>query len=592
MAALDWQGWLTIGVVMATLGLLLWERFTPDKVLMGAVAVLIASGILGPREALAGFWNPGVLTVAVLFVLVAALKSTGAIRWIGDWVLGRPRGEGKARARLIVITAPLSAFINNTPIVAMLTSAIEHWGRRSHIAPSKLLLPMNYATVLGGMCTLVGTSTNLIVAGLVLQQEGMPALTMFTPLGVGAVAALAGGSFLLLAGRWFLPDRRSAFDQASDTHEYVVEMMVEADGPVDGKTIGDARLRQLEGSFLVELVRAGELHVAVAPGQQLSGGDRLVFIGATDAVRELRRVPGLRPATDQCFKIDDAGGQRKLVEVVMSAYSPAVGRTLVESAFRSRYNAAVIAVARRGTRLHGKLGELVLQAGDTLLLETDGGFAQRHANTSDFLIVNEIDGAARVDRPRALTALAVIGLMVVANTVFDVEILVSALVAALLVLLAGCVHVLELRRSVDLRLIAVIACSFALGAALERSGVAAVAASHLLVWSGGDPFRTLVLVYVAAVIFTELITNNAAAVLIFPIAMASAAQLGSDPMPFVIATMIGASAGFITPIGYQTNMMVYGPGGYRFTDYVRLGLPLSLVVGTAVLYAIPHFWPF
>src|SRR5690606_19639018 len=411
MSALDWQGWLTIGIVLATLGLLLWERFTPDKVLLGAVAVLVASGVLGPREGLAGFWNPGVLTVAVLFILVAALKSTGAIRWIGDWVLGRPRGEGNARARLIVISAPLSAFINNTPIVAMLTSAIEHWGRRSRIAPSKLLLPMNYATVLGGMCTLVGTSTNLIVAGLVLQQEGMPALSMFTPLGVGAVAVLAGGTFLLLAGRWLLPDRRSAFDQASDTHEYVVEMMVEADGPVDGKTIGDARLRQLEGSFLVELVRAGELHVAVAPGQRLSGGDRLVFIGATDAVRELRRVPGLRPATDQCFKVDNAGGQRKLVEVVMSAYSPAVGRTLVESAFRSRYNAAVIAVARRGARLHGKLGEIVLQAGDTLLLETDGGFAQRHANTFDFLIVNEIDGAARVDRPKALISLAVIGLM-------------------------------------------------------------------------------------------------------------------------------------------------------------------------------------
>src|SRR5690606_38510433 len=252
------------------------------------------------------------------------------------------------------------------------------------------------------------------------------------------------------------------FDQASDTHEYVVEMMVEADGPVDGKTIGDARLRQLEGSFLVELVRAGELHIAVAPGLQLSGGDRLVFIGATDAVRELRRVPGLRPATDQCFKIDDAGGQRKLVEVVMSAYSPAVGRTLVESTFRSRYNAAVIAVARRGTRLHGKLGELVLQAGDTLLLETDGGFARRHANTSDFLIVNEIDGAARIDRPRALTALAVIGLMVVANTVFDVDILVSALVAAPLVLLTGRAHAFDLRRAVELPLIPVIGGAFAL----------------------------------------------------------------------------------------------------------------------------------
>ena len=592
MAALDWQGWLTISVVLATLGLLLWERFTPDKILIGAVAILIASGILGPREALAGFWNPGVLTVAVLFILVAALKSTGAIRWIGDWVLGRPRGEGKARARLIVITAPLSAFINNTPIVAMLTSAIEHWGRRSGIAPSKLLLPMNYATILGGMCSLVGTSTNLIVAGLVLQQGGMPALTMFTPLGVGAVAVLAGGTFLLVAGRWLLPDRRSAVQQAADTREYVVEMLVESDGAVAGKTIGEARLRQLAGSFLVEVVREGEVHVAVAPGQLLCAGDRLVFIGATDAVRELRRVSGLRPATDQCFKIDDAGGQRTLVEVVLSAYSPAVGKTLVESTFRSRYNAAVIAVARRGTRLHGKLGELELQIGDTLLLETDAAFAQRHANTSDFLIVNEIDGAARIDHRRAMTALGVIGLMVIANTVFGVDILVSALVAALLVLLAGCVQVLELRRSVDLRLIAVIACSFALGAALDRSGVAAVAASHLLDWAGGDPFRTLVLVYVAAVVFTELITNNAAAVLMFPIAMAAATQLGVDPMPFVIATMIGASAGFITPIGYQTNMMVYGPGGYRFTDYVRLGLPLSLVVGTAVLYAIPRFWPF
>jgi di/tricarboxylate transporter len=380
--------------------------------------------------------------------------------------------------------------------------------------------------------------------------------------------------------------------QASDTHEYVVEMLVEGDGPVAGATIGEARLRRLAGSFLAELVREGEVHVAVSPDRVLHAGDRLVFIGATDAVRELRRVAGLRPATDQLFKINDAGGQRTLVEVVLSAYSPAVGRSLVESAFRSRYNAAVIAVARRGERLHGKLGELQLQAGDTLLLETDGEFPRRHANSSDFMVVNEIDGAAQVNRPKAIIALGVVAMMIVANTAFGVDILVSALVAALLVLLAGCVHVMELRRSVDLRLIMVIACSFALGAALQQSGVAAVAATHLLAWAGADPTRTLVLVYVTAVVFTELITNNAAAVLVFPIAMAAAHQLGVHPMPFVIATMMGASAGFITPIGYQTNLMVYGPGGYRFTDYVRLGLPLSLIVGTAVLWAIPHFWPF
>ena len=592
MASLDWQGWLTIAVVVVTLAMLLWERFTPDKVLVGAMLVLMASGVLAPMEALAGFWNPGVLTVAILFVLVAALKSTGAIRWIGDWVLGRPKGQWRAQARLVSIASPLSAFINNTPIVAMLTSAIEHWSRRSGIAPSKLLLPMNYATILGGMCTLVGTSTNLIVAGLVLQQGGMRPLDMFDPLSVGGIAVIAGGTYLLLAGRWLLPDRRSALQQARDTREYVVEMLVEPAGHVAGLTIGEARLRQLGGSFLIELLRDDSVRTAVPPSEVLCGGDRLVFVGAGDAVRELRRVSGLRPASDQVFKIDDAGGQRTLVEVVLSTFSPAVGRTLVQSAFRSHYNAAVIAIARHGERLPCKPGEVHLQAGDTLLLETDADFARRHAATSDFLVVNELDGAPHVDRPKAMVALGVIGLMVFANTVLGVDILVSALLAALLVLVARCVHVSELRRSLDLRLIVVIACSFALGAALSRSGVAAVAATCLRGWAGSDPFMTLVLVYVATVAFTELITNNAAAILMFPVAMSAATMLGVDPMPFVIATMMGASAGFITPIGYQTNLMVYGPGGYRFIDYVRFGLPLSIVVGTAVLWAIPLFWPF
>lgn len=592
MAALDWQGWVTVGVVLAALALLLSERLTPDKILLGATAALIATGVLAPLEALAGFWNPGVLTIGLLFVLVAALKSTGAIRWLGDWVLGRPRGEFVAQARLVGIASALSAFINNTPIVAVLTSAIEHWGRRSGIAPSKLLMPMNYATILGGMCTLVGTSTNLIVAGLVQGHGGMPELGMFTPLGVGAAATAAGGLYLLTLGRWLLPLRRSALEQAADTREYVVEMRVEEDGPMDGRTIEQARLRGLQGSYLVELVRNGEVHAAVAPDEVLRGDDRLVFVGATGSVRELRRLAGLRPAADEWFRIDDAGGRRTLVEVVLSAYFPAIGRTLAESGFRSRYNGVVIAVARAGERLHGKPGEVVLQVGDTLLLEADAGFLRRHGASSEFLVSSEIDGAPRVDRPRALATLMVIGTMIVANTVFGVDILLSALAAGLLVLAGGCVHLGELRRSLDLRLIVVIACSFALGAALERSGVASLAAWQLKSWGGSDPFRTLVLVYVAAVVFTELVTNNAAAVLMFPIAVAAAEQLGVQPMPFVIAIMMGASAGFITPIGYQTNLMIYGPGGYRFVDYVRVGLPLSLVVGAAVLLAIPHFWAF
>ena len=592
MAALDWQGWLTIGVVLATLGLLLWERFTPDKILIGAVVVLIASGILGPREALAGFWNPGVLTVAVLFILVAALKSTGAIRWIGDWVLGRPRGDGKARARLIVITAPLSAFINNTPIVAMLTSAIEHWGRRSGIAPSKLLLPMNYATILGGTCTLIGTSTNLIVAGLVVAQ-GLPELSMFDPLLPGLAAAVAGLLFMSTLGRRLLPSRRSAIDQAAaDSREYSVEMLVDPEGRLVGKTADQAGLRHLSGSFLVELSRERELLAAVDPDTVLRAGDRLVFVGVTDAVRELRRIEGLRPATDQVFKIDGAERRRNLVELVLSRFSPAIGKNLREAQFRNHYNAVVIAVSRHGQRLHQKPGDVVMQAGDTRLVETAPDFMARWGNSPDFLVASLVDGERPVDRRKASIALGVMLTMIVANSLFNVDILWSVTIAAIVVVAARCVGLAELRRSLDLRLIAVIALSFALGRAVDQTGVAQVVAGHMTVLSGADPFWTLVSVYVAAVLFTELITNNAAAILMFPIGLSAASHLGVDPMPFIMAVMIGASAGFITPIGYQTNLMVYGPGGYRFTDYIRVGLPLSIVVGIAVLWTIPRAWPF
>lgn len=590
-AGVGWQGGLTIAVIATTLGLLFWERFTPDKVLAGGVVILIVAGILTPAQAMAGFWNPGVLTVALLFVLVAALKTTGAIRWIGDWVLGRPRSTLHAQARLVGISAPLSAFINNTPVVAMLTSAVEQWSRRGHTSPSKLLMPMNYATILGGMCTLVGTSSNLIVAGLALQA-GLPALHMFTPLGVGGVAALAGVIYLLTVGRWLLPERRSTLQQAeSEVREYTVEMLVEDDGELVGKTIGEAQLRHLKGFYLLELVRDETVHAAVGPLMRLRGGDRLVFIGRTDEMRELRQVVGLRPAVEQVFKIDDARGRRTLVEVVLSRFSSVVGRTLVESAFRSRYNAAVIAISRHGQRLHRKPGEVVLLPGDTLLIETDVGFVDRHGRSSDFLVVSEIDAPARVHPHKAAITLAIVGLMIVANTVVGVDILLSALGAALAAVAARCVSFTELRRSLDLRLLGVIGCSFALGAALEKTGVAAVVAGSLAEWAGADPFWTLALIYVATVLFTEILTNNAAAVLMFPVGLAAAQQIGVPPMPFVMAVMIGASAGFISPIGYQTNMMIYGPGGYRLHDYVRVGLPLSVIVGIAVLWMIPRLWP-
>lgn len=590
IAEIGWQGMFTIAVVVVTLAMLLWERFTPDRVLMVAAGALMVSGVLTPAEALSGFWNPGVLTVAVLFVLVAALKTTGAIRWIGDWMLGKSGSTARTQGRLIAISGPLSAFVNNTPIVATVTAAVEHWSRRSGISPSHLLLPMNYATILGGMTTLLGTSTNLIVAGLVVAA-GLPALDLFAPLEVGLAVLVAGSLYLLTIGRWLLPERQSVFQQAAGVHEYAVEMLVETDGPVSGQTIASAGLRQLAGSYLVELHRDGRTWPTVSPDMRLQDADRLVFIGGSNAIAELRAIPGLRPATDQLFKL--AGdGERKLVEVVLSAYNPAVGRTLVQCGFRKRYNAAVLAISRRGQRLHHKPGAVELQAGDTLLVETDDQFVDTHGNSSDFLVVTEIGEPARIDRGRAIATLGILGLMVLANTLLGVPILWSAVAAAVAVLVTRCVSLRELRDSLDLRLIAVIACSFALGAAIDKTGVAEMVAGALGAWANSDPFWTLVFLYVVTVLFTELLTNNAAAVLMFPIGLAAANHLGVDPMPFVMAVMIGASAGFMSPIGYQTNLMIYGPGGYRFLDYVRVGAPLSLVTGIAAMWAIPRFWPF
>lgn len=588
---LGFDAWLTIAVVAGVLGLLVSERFSPWKVLAGAVLVLLAGGVLGPREALAGFTNSAVLTVGVLLIVVVALRTTGAIRWVGAWVLGRPRGLFFAQFRLIGVASSLSAFINNTPVVAMLTAAVEDWSRRSRVPVSKLLLPLSYATILGGLCTLIGTSTNLIVMGLMQAYPELPPLRMFDPAWVGVPAAVCGGLYLMTLGRWLLPDRRTAVDQARETREYVLEMRADAAGPLVGRSLFDAGLRNLAGAFLVEVQRDGLLLPAVTPTTVLQGDDQLVFVGVADGLSELRQLPGLKHAADQVFKVA-AGGGRHFVEVVLSRMAPVIGMSVREARFRNRYGAAVVAVNRHGKQLLRKPGDVVLQSGDTLLLEAMPSFIRDYSQSRDFLMVNLVDDTPPIQTGRALTALGILGLMILANAALHVDIFLSALVAAAAVVLTRCVSLREAARAVDVPLLVVIACSLAIGSAIGKTGVAAAVAGVLMQLGQANPSTTLALLFVLTMLVTELITNNAAAVLMFPIGMAAAHQLGVSPMPFIIVVMMAASASFITPIGYQTNMMVYGPGGYRFMDYVRVGTPLSIVVGTVVLWLTPLVWPF
>ncbi|PWV59586.1 SLC13 family permease [Plasticicumulans acidivorans] len=588
---LGWQAWLTVAVVLWTLLMLAVSRVGPDMILAAAMTVLLVSGVLKPAEALSGFSNSGVLTVAVLFVVVAGLRETGGIQWLASLVLGKPGSLAIAQLRLISTSSVLSAFVNNTPIVAMLTPAVQEWSRRAGHAASRLLLPLDYATILGGLCTLIGTSTNLIVNGLIAQQ-GLDPLGMFDPMRVGLPCALVGGIYLMTVGRRLLPARRSAVEQSQNAREYTVEMIVEDGGPLVGVSVEEAGLRSLPHLYLVEIGREGRLISPVTPQEVLRGGDRLVFAGIVDSLLDLRRLRGLRVATDQVFKLEARHNQRCLIEAVVSPMSPCVGRTIRDVRFRNRYGGAVIAVSRQGSRVQQKLGDIELQPGDTLLVEAAPHFVRHHRYSRDFLLISQVDDSMVPDHSRAPVALSILAALVVGTTVFDVNTLYGALLAAAAMILAGCVNQGQARRSIDYQLIVIIACSFALGAAVEKTQVAALVAQLMMHMVGSDPWMTLVIVYLITVLATELLTNNAAAVLMFPIGVAAARQMGVSEFPFVMSIMVGASAGFISPIGYQTHLMVMGPGGYRFGDFVRVGGPLSVLVGVTAVLVAPFVWPF
>lgn len=591
-SSLDVDAWLTLAVVATTMLVLVGTRTAPDLVLVGALTVLIVIGVLSPAEALAGLGNPGLATVGVLYVVVAGLTETGAVHAIGARLLGRPRSITAAQLRLMAPVTAMSAFLNNTPVVAMLVPVVEDWSKRAGLAASKLMIPLSYAAILGGMCTIVGTSTNVIVYGLVQGREDVDSIGFFEIGAVGLPAALIGVLFVLTAQRWLLPERRSPLRDPGRTREYALEMLVEESSPLIGKSVEEAGLRHLPGAFLAEIDREGTVIPAVAPTQKLHARDRLLFVGVVESLVDLLRMRGLYPAPEQLFKLTAPRPERRIVEVVVSERCPLVGLTIREGRFRSRYDAVVIAAARNGERLRGKIGDIELRAGDTLLLECRPSFVERQRNSRDFLLVSEVQGAQLPRHEKAWVAAAILGGMVAAVTAELMTMLEAALVAAALMLATRCTTAGAARSSIDWSVLIVIGAALGVGEALRVSGAAGAIASSWIGAFGDNPWLALLAVYVLTNLFTEVLTNNAAAVLIFPIAAATAESLDASFRPFVFAIMMAASAGFATPIGYQTNLMVYGPGGYRFSDYLRIGVPLNVLVGVITVLLAPLIWPF
>lgn len=599
---------LTLGVVIAVIIGIMYFRYPADICLMGGLTLLLVAGAFDPptsvdddrhgltvAEGLSGFANSGVLTVAVLFIVADGLQRTGAFAWMAMQLLGVPSGTRSAQFRTMAPAALLSAFLNNTPVVALMMPVISDWSRKHRISVSHLFMPLSYAAILGGMCTLIGTSTTIVINGKLDDKLGM-----FEQAWVGVPALFIGITFLLLFTERLLPSRSPAFAASEDPREYTLEMEVAPGSPLVGRTIEAAGLRHLPGMYLMEIDRAGHVLPAVSSTTLLQANDHLVFVGVVESVVDLQKIPGLKPATDQLFKLNSPRSQRCLTEAVVSSSYPFLRMTIRESKFRTHYNAAIIAVNRDGVRLSGKIGDIQLQSGDTLLLESNANFAIQQRNSRHFFLVRQVEESAPLQHERAWIARCVMAGFIAAASIFGMRgledaALLAALPAALLMIFFRCTRADDARKSIDWSVIVVMGAGLGIGEAMNVSGTADFLVNNMLKLInvlGGSHLLMMAMIFTVSVCLTNMITAKAAGVLVLPLALAASEAMNIDSRPLIIALIMGTAGSFATPFGYQTNMMVYGPGGYRSSDYLRLGVPLSIIVGLTTIAIAPLVWPF
>ncbi|MBW1876240.1 MAG: SLC13 family permease [Deltaproteobacteria bacterium] len=566
------DGWITIAVIVGMVVVMAANLVGPDLVLIGAVTLLLLTGIIDPSEAFVGFSNPAVITIAALFVVAAAVKETGGLDLAGRVVLGRPRSLAGGQLRMMFPVAALSAFLNNTPVVAMFVPLVTGWARRNQFSVSLMLLPLSYASILGGTCTLIGTSTNLVVAGLAEQWDPTIKFGIFEIALLGIPALGLGMLFIVITSQRLLKDRRGALQELGKAREYTIAMRVEKGSPVIGDSIEEAGLRSLRGVYLYEIERAGR------------------FTGVVDSVVDLRKMR-IVPDTDQVDKIT-AHRDRRLVEAVIGAHSSLTGQTIRQSRFRTIYDAAILAVHRQGVRVtETKVGDIRIQAGDVLLIESHPDFAQARQRDPNFALIAEVEDSAPPRHDRAWLAVVILFLMVLVNASGSMNLMTASLTAAALMLLTRCLTGEEARRSIDWTVLIAIAAAFGIAIAIQKSGAAEVLASRLI--DVAAPFGSvglLAALYAITAVLAGLVTTKASAALMFPIAATAAEAQGIGLLPISYMIMIAASTAFSTPIGFQTNLMVYGPGGYKYTDFLRLGLPLQALVGICTVTIVSLAW--
>ncbi|XXM71203.1 SLC13 family permease [Lysinibacillus sphaericus] len=581
--------YFTAAVLLVMLALLVLEVGRPETIIPSTLLVFILTGIVSVKEAVKGFSNEGMLTIALLFIIAGTIQKSGIVDKLFHRLLERSSSTQLAMARLLPPISLLSAFINNTPIVIAFTPIIKKWCENHGLSPSKFLIPLSYATILGGMITLIGTSTNLVVHGLLLDR-GLEGFSFFELAKVGIPVTILGLAYLIFISPYLLPHRKSSsLREVESLREFTGEALVTKDFPYVSKSIQEARLRSLKGLFLVSIVRNEKTIAPVSNNTVIEEGDRLVFTGDITTIAEIQQTKGLEL---QSSIGEDFPKKHTLIEAVISHHSPLLQKKIKETHFRSRYDAAVIAVHRHNQRIKTKIGDITLKPGDILLLVAGQQFNKRILST-DFYFTSEHSKNVKSNEhvKSGLYAAILLGLMIAFVTAGFLSMLLAMSIITIFLVLLKMADPNEMKGFIQWDVLLIIACSFGIGNALTNSGLASFIAGLLIsLTSPFGVFAVILCIYLLTNLFTEMMTNSAAAVLMFPIVLEVSSTMNIAPSALAAAVAVAASASFITPIGYQTNLIVYGPGGYRFLDFLKAGLPLSVITMLTTSILIYFLW--
>ena len=582
------DAWITILTVLGMFTILLFTKWRSDLVFLGAIGVLYVTGVLDAKEAFSGFSSTSVITVGVLFVVVAGLTYTGVLQYIVKYLLGTPNSYAKAVTRLMLPVAVLSSFLSNTTVVSLFVNIVKMWSKKLGLSPSKLLIPLSYASGMGGVCTLIGTPPNLIISGLYEEKTGV-AMNILTTT-VPGLFCLVVGVLSVIAMRRLLPDRKAAESTFESTGEYTVELRVPADNPHIGQTLAESGLYHIKGGSLIKMYHFDDLPLHVTEEEPVLGGDRLIYAGQIDEITDMADKYSLVPADEPVFSIDDVDMHRKLRTAYVEFGSSMIGTTIGESTFEKDNDVILAAVARSGERIKEAPRNVLLQAGDTLLLVCPNHFKVDSPTIRKDLHFFDSDDVPNIGYG-TLASTAIMIAMVALSALGIMPLLQCAFLAAAAMLICRCCNMEQAMRAINWDILMVFAGSAVLGLAIQKTGIAEWLANGILDVCGTNPIVVMIAVCFVGTFITEFISNTAAGAMFFPIMYDAAEKLGYEPFPFLVALMISVSSSFATPIGSPTHMLVYGPGGYRFSDFMRIGLLMNLIILVANILIVNIIYP-